>query len=123
MAENKCNYELKGKYNGVYGYTNAELTDKKAEKLVKEHPRGYDLFAILPSEIQKKIDEQLAIEKKKIEADVIKKRETLLDKQLKAEEGAKKLIRKDAIAKGEAEAKVKRQSRKKKIELRNLNKK
>lgn len=123
MADNKCNYELKGKYNGVYGYTNAELTDKKAEKLVKEHKRGYDLFAVLPSDIQKKIDEQLVIDAKKIESDRLKKRETMLDKQLKAEEEAKNLIRKDAIDKGEQEAKVKRQAHKKKIELRNLNKK
>lgn len=122
MADNKCNYELKGKYNGVYGYTNEELTDKKAEKLVKKHPRGHDLFAVLPSDIQKKIDDRLEIEAKNVAAAKLIAKDTMLDKQLRAEEDAKKLIRKDAIAKGEKDAKEKRQARKKKLELRNIKK-
>lgn len=123
MAENKCNYKLKGKYNGVYGYTNDKLTDKKAEKLVKEHARGYDLFAVLPVDIQNGIDERLAIEQKKIESDKVKARESLLDKQLRAEEEAKKLIRKEAIAKEELEAKEKIKAHKEKLALRTKTKK
>ena len=67
MADNKCQYELKGKYNGVYGYTNDSLTDKKAEALVKKHPRGNDLFAVLPSKLQKERDDKIALDAKPIE--------------------------------------------------------
>lgn len=122
MAENKCNYKLKGKYNGVYGYTNEELTDKKAEKLVKEHARGYDLFAVLPVEIQKKIDEQLATEEKNAKNNEATRLRAKLDRQIKTEEVAKILIRKEAIEKGLAEAKEKRRIHKQKMELRKIKK-
>jgi len=94
MAENKCNYELKGKYNGVWGYSNAELTDRKAAKLAKEHPRGYGLFAKLPAEIQNKIDKRLAeIEtKNKANEDWLKKKveqsKATAEKKLKADADA-----------------------------------
>ena len=129
MTKNKCNYVLKGLYNGVYGYTNDELTDKKAEDLIKKHRRGIELFAVLPKELQKKVDEKLAIEQKEIKdkrlkwADKVKadrevqtstgkkviesrKRDTMLDKQLKAE-----AVIKDALDKAESETKDKRKSR------------
>ena len=114
MSEIKCQYKLKGKYNGVWGYKNAELTNKKAEKLAKDHPRGHDLFAELPKEIQDRIDKELAeieakkksIEdklkkqveqdkaaaEKKLQADAdAAKRQTMLDKQHEAEEAKAKL--------------------------------
>ncbi len=65
MSENKSQFKLKGKYNGIYGYTNADMTDKKAEELAKKHPRGYDLFELLPPEIQKRLDD--LVEKDKAE--------------------------------------------------------
>ncbi len=125
MAESKCQYLLKGKYNGVWGYSNAELTDKKAAKLAKEHPRGYELFAELPKEIQDKIDKEIAeIEdekkaitdklKKQVEqdkADAVEKLQTdadgaeiktMLDKQIEAEQIKKEL---------EEEAKTRSQAR------------
>lgn len=111
MADKKCNYKLKGKYNGVHGYTNDDLTDKKAEKLVKEHPRGYDLFAVLPVDIQKKIDDRAAIEAKNIEAFRLKERDTMLDKQLKAEAEAKNIAKAEAIAGQQADAGTKRRAR------------
>lgn len=56
MSDNKCNYEIKGKYNGVWGYDNDSLTDKKAKKLIKDHPRGVELFAIYPKPTPKKTE-------------------------------------------------------------------
>lgn len=50
----KQNYQLKPKYEGItiFGtgivFTNANLTDELAERLVKEHPAGVKLFAIMP---------------------------------------------------------------------------
>ena len=108
MSEIECQYKLKGKYNGVWGYKNAELTDKKAEKLAKDHHRGHDLFAELPKEIADKIKDkdvkraaaiQAEIDKKKEEVEQVKadaekklkadadaaKRQTMLDKQHEAE--------------------------------------
>lgn len=67
MADNKCQYQLKGKYNGVYGNTNDSLTDKKAESLAKKHPRGNDLFAVLPSKLQKERDDKIALDAKALE--------------------------------------------------------
>lgn len=67
MADKKCQYQLKGKYNGVYGYTNDKLTDTKAEALAKKHPRGNDLFAVVPDKIQKERDAQILIDEKAIE--------------------------------------------------------
>jgi hypothetical protein len=61
------NYKLKKLYNGVYGYTNAELTDKKAKELIKRHPLGIEMFCVLPPELQKKVDEKKAEEVKAIE--------------------------------------------------------
>ena len=48
-------YQLKPKYNGIplrFGspilVTNANITKKYAEILIKNHPRGRDLFHVLP---------------------------------------------------------------------------
>lgn len=65
----KSQYQLKGKYNGLDGLTNDTLTNAQAEKLLKTHPRGVDLFAKLPKELQKQVDAKLA-EAKKAEAEL-----------------------------------------------------
>lgn len=48
-------YKLKEKYNGIpleFGspvqVSNANLTDELAEKLIKKHPAGKDLFEVIP---------------------------------------------------------------------------
>lgn len=67
MADVKCQYELKGKYNGVYGYTNDKLTDTKAEVLAKKHPLGSDLFSVVPAKLQKVRDEARTASAKSLE--------------------------------------------------------
>lgn len=64
MADTKCQYQLHGKYNGLEGYTNDKLTDKKAEALAKSHPRGFDLFKVVPDKLQKERDAQIAKDEK-----------------------------------------------------------
>lgn len=50
----KSKYILKLKYNGInLGATgqpirNGEMTDKQAEELIKNHPKGKDLFDFIP---------------------------------------------------------------------------
>ncbi len=122
MAD-KCNYVLKALYNGVYGYTNDELTDKKAEKLAKEHGRGYELFAVLPVDIQKKVDERKAAYlKAKEEAD--EKATILADKIIQeAKANADAAIRETAIADVKEIMKAKKKARKDKLALRTKTKK
>jgi len=56
-TQTKSVYQLKPKYNGIalkFGSQerafNSTLTDKQAETLLKEHPKGKDLFAVFPAE-------------------------------------------------------------------------
>jgi len=86
MAENKCNYQLKGKYNGVYGYNNADLTNKKAQKLIKEHPRGIELFSALPPDLQKIVDDKKEAEQRAYEDGIEKYNENVIaDRQVQKE--------------------------------------
>jgi len=55
MKTVKTAYKLKAKYNGIplkFGsriqVSNTNLTDALAEELIKNHPRGADLFEIVP---------------------------------------------------------------------------
>lgn len=50
MSENKCEYRLKAKYNGILGISNDKITNKEAQMLLSKHPRGIDLFVAVPSE-------------------------------------------------------------------------
>ena len=58
-------YQLKPKYDGIplsFGspitVTNANITKKYAEKLLKNHPRGKDLFDVLPKEAKPKVNKK-----------------------------------------------------------------
>ena len=56
--ENKCNYELRLKYNGIKckktgrPVRNADMTDKQAKLLIKYHPAGGKLFSKIPVEVE-----------------------------------------------------------------------
>lgn len=91
MSKVTSKFRLKGKYNGVYGYTNAEMTDKKAHALAKKHPRGWGLFAQVDDEVGKKLkkeqDAQREAEANKAGDSIEEsKRKTMLDRQKEAEE-------------------------------------
>lgn len=53
-TENKSKYTLKAKYNGIQlgvngqPIRNGEMTDKQAFELLKKHPRGAELFDVIP---------------------------------------------------------------------------
>lgn len=49
MSKKDCDYVLKSKYDGVYGYFNKDMTNVRAKKLIKVHPKGEDLFIKLPT--------------------------------------------------------------------------
>lgn len=56
----KTQYKLKAKYNGIpleFGssvhVSNANLTDALAKKLIKNHPKGKELFEVVPEEVVK----------------------------------------------------------------------
>lgn len=63
MGQKKpSNYKLKEKYNGIsLGFgsstivSNRNITDKLAEKLLKDHPRGADLFEKMPEPSEKNL--------------------------------------------------------------------
>jgi hypothetical protein len=49
VSDNKCEYVLKLKYNGVMGVSNETITNAKAKKLIKDHPKGLYLFDKIPT--------------------------------------------------------------------------
>lgn len=61
MEAKKSNYKLKAKYNGIpLGHgkrgrlTNENMNDKDALYLIKNHPKGKDLFEVFPKEEEPK---------------------------------------------------------------------
>lgn len=58
MADVKCDWKLHGKYNGINLNTqgrpirNGEMTNEQALELYTKHPRGKDLFEIIPNNIE-----------------------------------------------------------------------
>lgn len=72
MEKSKSNYELKAKYNGIQlGFNgkpmrNGEFSDPEARKLIKLHPKGEDLFSIVPKkEVKKELKEPKKAKAKK----------------------------------------------------------
>jgi len=60
MKENKCQYRLKSKYEGIglpskkhIRVNNGNITDALAKELLKHHPAGEKLFAFIPEEPKK----------------------------------------------------------------------
>tara|TARA_R110000787_G_scaffold196468_2_gene307847 strand:- start:985 stop:1374 length:390 start_codon:yes stop_codon:yes gene_type:complete len=68
-TENKSKYTLKSKYNGIQlgvngqPIRNGEMTDKQAFELLKKHPRGAELFDVIPVKAEK-VKKEVEITKK-----------------------------------------------------------
>lgn len=95
MSKVTSKFRLKAKYNGVYGYKNSEMTDKKAHELAKKHARGWGLFDQVDDKVGKQLEKEEKERLEKLAKEAEKqvgeqKRKTMLDIQAEAEAEAKR---------------------------------
>lgn len=65
-----CNYRIKNMYDGVLGYFNKDLTDKKAKELINKHKAGLELFSEYPGKEESELTAGPAKEPTKTDAEI-----------------------------------------------------
>jgi len=78
MKKSNTDYILKAKYNGIQdGFSgqplrNGEITKSQALKLIKNHPKGEDLFDFIPENVSEDLKEKKAPKSKVEKAKTVK---------------------------------------------------